>query len=95
MSAILKQVKDAIRHPVAWPGGYSKLVYMDDGEPLCPPCARENYRAIVYDVLYKTRFGWTPIGVDVHWEGPDEVCAHCGKTLPSEYGDPDAPEGEE
>ncbi len=87
---ILTQVKQAIREPYAWPGGYPVYTVMADGELLCPHCARENYRQIVADT--NARFGgtWRAAGAGVKWEGADEHCCHCGKNLPSAYGDPEA-----
>lgn len=35
------------------------------------------------------------VAVEVYWEGPDDTCSHCGASLPSEYGDPDAGEDDE
>jgi len=33
--------------------------------------------------------------VFIYWEGSDLYCAACNVAIPSEYGDPDAPEGED
>ena len=91
-NTILEQVKRAIREPYAWPGGYPVYTIMSDGALLCPDCARSEYRQIARSTKDKARDGWHAIGADVYWEGPDEPCGHCGKPLPSAYGDPDAEE---
>ena len=84
----IEQVKQAIREPYAWPGGYPVYTIMADGELLCPDCARHFFRQIVRSTKDKARDGWQAIGAEVYWEGPAQQCAHCGKTLESAYGDP-------
>lgn len=41
---MVEQVKDFIRQPYAWPGGYPKILLMSDGGTICPACARGNLR---------------------------------------------------
>lgn len=84
----LNQVKDAIRKPYAWPGGYALVVILADGEALHPDCARNNWADIARSTLGQYHNGWAAAGVDIHFEGPDLYCAHCGDPIPSEYGDP-------
>jgi hypothetical protein len=91
---ILAEVKDAVRRPIVWPGGYNKRVLLSDGHPICMECVRDEWRNIVAATLYQDRNGWAAIGVDVLWEGPAEHCAQCAKELPTEYGDPDPGENE-
>ena len=94
-NAKLEQVKRAIREPYAWPGGYPVYTVMSDGELMCPQCACENFRQIVRDTKERDiRSGWCAEGAEVYWEGADEDCAHCGKALPSAYGDPYEEESE-
>lgn len=73
----------------AWPGGYSILYTMADAELMCSDCAngRNGSKA---DFTDHTEPQWRIVGCVVHWEGPPETCCHCGKELPSEYGDPEA-----
>lgn len=79
----LNVVKEAIRKPFAWPGGYPIYTVMSDGELLCPECARENYRLIVQDT--KDSSGcWEVVGSMVLWEAID-YCAHCHKKLEAAY----------
>lgn len=86
------EVKNYLRNPYAWPGGYRLTAYCADGEPLCRSCILANLpeiiRAMGPDYWHRN---WTIAAIDVHWEGPAEQCAHCGVDLPSEYGDPEAP----
>jgi len=95
---IMRAVKEAIRKPYVFPGGYEKALYLEGGERLCLPCARENWKALVESALDSTvgwSTGWAPMGVDVYWEGPSEFCGHCNREMQSEYGDPDAWEPED
>ncbi len=94
----LDAARDAIRNPYAWPGGYAKRIYLEDGEAICTKCAKSEWRQLIYSSLAfpdSHLDGWGVQGVDVHWEGPPEYCVHCSKELPSEYGGPGAPEEEE
>lgn len=75
--------------PYAWPGGYPILLICDDGGVLCFDCARSEARQIIRSIRYRFNNGWRVIGSDIHWEGPDEQCAHCGKAIPSAYGNDD------
>ena len=87
-ASVLRAVKNAIREPFAFPGGYAKRLVMYDGEMMCHACARENFKLIAQSTIAHDRDGWQAIGAMIHWEGPAENCAHCGRELPSEYGDP-------
>lgn len=79
------KLAEARKTPYAWPGGYAVHALMGDGEIICHRCLQEP------DVHENEGHGWdrgwrydSPY---IHWEGPDEYCAHCGVALPSEYGD--------
>jgi hypothetical protein len=85
-SQIIDQVKEAIRNPFAWPGGYPVYSVMADGHLLCAACARENFRQIAHDTIKGWNTGWDAIGAEILWEGREE-CAQCGKTLESAYGE--------
>lgn len=83
----------------AWPGGYP-IVYFDmDNEPMCPDCAqkeiddheKEREEAQEHDMEAEVEKCRTyPVAYDVHYEGPDIICAECNKAIPSAYGDPEA-----
>lgn len=85
----IAELKDFIRQPYAWPGGYPKMLILGDCETVCPSCAKENYRLI----SEATRLGglkeWAVFGVGVHWEGEAIECAHCGALTESAYGVPE------
>jgi len=88
---ILEKVKDAIRNPYAWPGGYPVYVVMADGELLCRDCARKNYKEIVRHVNDNMNTDWEAAGAEILWEDFDNNnCCHCGIRLESAYGEPEA-----
>ena len=76
-------------HPYIWPGGYTSLAIMADGEWMCHDCIL-NEAEVYQDDTLRDSDEWRFIGAEVYWEGPTLHCAHCGKALESEYGDPDA-----
>ena len=84
----MADVRDYIREPYAWPGGYPKVLYMADGEAMCAECARKNYRQI----SSVTRSGawrddWFASGVTIHWEGAPLHCSNCNCSIESAYGE--------
>ena len=83
-----KSVRDAIRSPYVWPGGYPVYTVLSDGAMLCPECARENYRKIAWETRNHVDGGWQAAGVQVLWEteGQPETCGHCYRELESAYG---------
>lgn len=85
----LVQVREFIRQPYAWPGGYPQYLVMSDGECLCQTCAKENYRLISGATRDNLRDGWQAEGVDINWESDSLYCAHCNKQIESAYGEPD------
>lgn len=86
MNTILQEVKDAIRHPYTWPGGYPVYVVMFDGALLCNECAKKEYKQIAHSTKHQIRDGWDAMGATILWEGT-EYCAHCSKQLESAYGE--------
>ena len=86
---IIRDVKYAARNKYAWPGGYPLIVVMSDGECLCCDCARSEFALIARATRDGYEKCWIATGVDVHWEGPPEICAHCGAEIESAYGNPD------
>lgn len=83
----LHQVKRAIRHPYAWPGGYPLYVVMADGEALSCEAARREWRQIVYATLHGLRDGWRALGAEINWEDTALYCAHTGERIESAYGE--------
>lgn len=86
---LLIEVREFIRQPYAWPGGYPKILLMDDGEIICPACARKEYRQISNATRHYLRDGWQAGAVGIHWEGSPLYCAQCNAPTESAYGDPE------
>lgn len=83
---ISSEVKNAIRNPYAWPGGYPIYTILADGSLLCPQCAHSNLGLILRNTSQENNSGWEALGAEVLWEGT-EACGHCGKPLESAYGE--------
>ena len=83
---LLRDVRDFIRQPYTWPGGYPIILLMHDGECLCAKCARSEYRLISDSTRNHRRDGWQAEALTIHWEGAPIECAHCGEETESAYG---------
>lgn len=88
-SVILRDVKQAIRQPYAWPGGYPLFVLMADGEALSIDAAKTKWPQIVRSTLAGSRDGWAAAAVDINWEDGELFCAHTGKRIESAYTEPE------
>ena len=86
----LASVKNAIREPYAWPGGYPKYVLMADGEALSVGAARENWHQICRSTLRQASDGWQAAGADINWEDPELYCAHSNVRIESAYAEPES-----
>lgn len=82
---IIAQVKDIVRAPYTFPGGYPKFLVMNDSECLCHQCAKENYKLIVRSTGFNYFDGWQAYGVEINWES-ETNCAHCCNLIESAYG---------
>lgn len=84
----MKDLKEMVRNPYVWPGGYAKVLIMSDGEAMCARCVHENFKLILRATRDKAdRSGWGAVSVDVHWEGAPLLCCNCNQEMPSEYGE--------
>ena len=86
MMYLVKQAKLWLNRQVTY-GGYTVALYLESGR-ICPGCAWDNWADIVRDTLHHGHTGYRIVGMDAHWEGPDEHC-DCGEAFTSEYGDPE------
>lgn len=77
----------------AWPGAYRIFYMCADGGLLCSDCANGGNGSEA-STDPDTPSDWRIEAYDVYWEGPDTYCDHCNKTIESEYGDPDSPDGD-
>lgn len=80
MGSNIKQLKEAIRQPYAWPGGYEKSALMSDGGAICMGCCRDNFRNIVDSTKKNIGDGWKLESIGIVWEGECQ-CDQCGKDL--------------
>ena len=83
-----KLLLDIIREPYAWPGGYEKLLLLNDGALLCSQCCRKEARRIMIDIRDEYDTGWLPIALtyeavspDCTTEGYGSQCGHCWKPV--------------
>ena len=80
-----KRIKQAILDEFAWPGGYPLFSLLSDGEILCPPCAKQEYRQLVQATKDHDNSGWRPVAADINWEDEDMQCCHCNGLLEPAY----------
>jgi len=85
--AVLRKVKEAIRQPYAWPGGYPLYIVMADGEALSIEAAKAEFKLVAYATLFAQRDGWQAAGVEVNWEDTELYCAHTNDKIESAYGE--------
>lgn len=83
----IAQVKDMIRAPYAFPGGYRKVLITADGACLCSDCVKKEFKLIAQESFDNSNCGFRAFGVDVNWENSELYCDHCGNRLPPEYGE--------
>jgi len=76
----IELLKDIIRHPYAWPGGYERAAIMSDGGRVCWRCLREEYYNVLHSTKYQYADDWDVVGEIVIYE-PESYCAHCGREL--------------
>ena len=87
-----KELREAIRTPYAWPGGYKTIIILSDGEAICHECAKKEYRRLSNSLRNQSPHcndGWYPSFWDAYWEGPPIPCTNCNKPIESAYDDPD------
>jgi len=79
------EVKQFIRQPYAWPGGYPLFAITADGGCLCKDCVKDNAKQIIKDTRTNYQSGWTVMAVTVNWEDTDLVCDNCGRSIEAAY----------
>ena len=86
---ILREVKQAIREPYAWPGGYPKYIVTRDGEAMSVESAKANWPEICKSTMFAgySGDGWAASCVDINWEDPALYCCHSGKRIESAYAE--------
>lgn len=84
---ILAAVKNAIREPYAWPGGYPRYIVMADGAALSVEAAKAEFPSICRSTLRGDRDGWRAADVAINWEDGELTCDHTGNRIPSAYAE--------
>lgn len=80
-----KQIKELVRQPYAWPGGYEVIFITNDGACLCHDCVRKEWQYVCWSVRNQVNDGWQVVGfatLDNDIESTDEsplYCEHCNK----------------
>ncbi|MEO6325927.1 MAG: hypothetical protein ABIT01_01295 [Thermoanaerobaculia bacterium] len=73
------------------PGDFVPVLYITrDASWLCAACLNDVRE--VEDPLTTEDPAWRVANTELHYEGPDDVCDHCGLVVASLQGDPDEPE---
>lgn len=73
-------------------GGYPLAFHMADGESICPGCAKANRRECLAELAagpHAGAGGWTPVALEINFEDPNLICAHCNARIPSAYAEPE------
>lgn len=86
-NGMAEAVKDYVRHPWVWPGGYPRFALLDDGECLCHRCAKSEFATVLRSTIQQERDGWCVVAIDINWEDVDMYCAHCNERMESAYGE--------
>ncbi len=85
-----KHVKEFIRQPYAWPGGYPLYAICDDGGALCKTCCLDEFRNIVDSIHTECSDGWRVEAITINYEDGNLRCDHCSNHIESAYSEPDA-----
>ena len=83
----IEKLKNFIRQPYAWPGGYPMFAIFGDGEACCKKCAKTEFKTILSDTMQGYGSSFQIVDVDVNWEDENLFCAHCGEQIESAYGE--------
>jgi len=76
----IESLRNLARHRTH--GGYVWAAVTHDGELLCVPCVRENYKQILRATIDASRDGWAVQGITNSGESEStEYCAHCGRAI--------------
>lgn len=84
MNNQIEALKDYIREPFAWPGGYLKILLLADGSVICADCARDNFREIVRDTKNWKRGTSAVEYVGIEYEQEEDcplLCDECSREV--------------
>ena len=81
-------LRAAIRQPYAWPGGYERIFFTEDGGCLCHKCVRDNYHLIAYSRRNYINDGWQVAWATLDCEEEEQLnCDNCNKVLVQHEGE--------
>ena len=75
-------LKNLVRQPYAWPGGYEKFVITKDGGSICHKCCAAEFKGMLHSTLHSMADGWE---CEMIWDagnidGPLH-CDHCAAVI--------------
>ena len=85
--ATILDIKNTIRNPYAWPGGYPLYMIADDGGCICTNCAKDNFKLIADSVIRGISDGWKVVAIDINYEDDSLHCGNCNTQIESAYGE--------
>lgn len=86
MDVNINNLKESVKNPYAWPGGYPTVYIMKDGGTICHKCARKNYRLIRQSMIDGYDEQWIIVGQEILYENDDQLyCDECNELHESAY----------
>ena len=79
------QLKEFIRHPYAWPGGYPLFAICHDGGCICKTCARDNAKILIKSTRREDDPQWQIDAVTINYEDSELYCDNCNNLIESIY----------
>lgn len=83
----INKLKEFVRKPNVFPGGYTQVMIAHDGAPICHKCVKEELKNILHSTKGEYKDQWEFVDTFINWEDESLYCSHCYKQIPSEYGD--------
>lgn len=81
----INRLKEVIRTPFAFPGGYEKALLTTDGGVICHKCAKSEYSNILHSTRGEYSDGWQVSAIFLADECDGSViCDHCSTDLKDE-----------
>lgn len=75
-------LKDIVRQPFAFPGGYEKVAIADDDGIICSICCKTEFRNILHSTKFGYYDGWHVMDVFLSENvGEPLYCSHCGRDI--------------
>lgn len=78
----VQELKELLRNPFVWPGGYEIIFIANDCEFLCHKCVKDNFKIILDSMMHNINDGWNLIGFEVSCNvdiTEETQCSNCYK----------------